>query len=73
MARRGEVARRLRFAVFCVSVAIVAALIWAGICYAAPAALRCIADEGERWDAEQEGLQEAYDAELLREIERSAK
>ena len=72
MTRRGEVARRLRFALFVLSTAAVAAVVWLGLCHAAPVVLRWEAQEQERLQAEYEGLQDAYDAELLREIERSA-
>lgn len=72
MYRRGEVSRRLRMAVFCVSAAIVAVLIWVSFCAAAPTVLRCIVDEGNRWDAEQEGLLEAYDAEAFNGLMRAA-
>lgn len=72
MSRRGEVSRGLRFAVFVVSVAVLVALAWLGVCAAAPVVLRWEAQEQERLQAEYEGLQDAYDEELLREIERSA-
>lgn len=72
MRRRGDVARGLRFAVFALSTALVAVLAWIGLCHAVPVVLRYEAQEQERLQAEYEGLQDAYDAELLREIERSA-
>lgn len=72
MSREGDVARGLRFAVFALSTALVAVLAWIGLCHAVPVVLRFEAQEQERLQAEYEGLQDAYDAELLREIERSA-
>lgn len=72
MSRRGDVAYRLRFALFVLSTAAVAAVVWLGICHAAPTVMRCIVDEGSRWDAEQEGLQEAYDAEAFDGLMRAA-
>ncbi len=68
--RRGEVARRLRFALFVLSTVAVAAVVWIGLCHAAPAVLRYEAQEQERLDAEFEAQMDAADAELLREIER---
>lgn len=70
MNRRGEVARRLRFALFVLSTVAVAAVVWLGLCHAAPVVLRWEAQEQERLDAEFEGLQSAYDAEALAELER---
>lgn len=72
MNRRGEVAYKLRFALFALSTLAVAALIWLGICHAAPTVLRHVVDEGARWDAEHEGLQEAYDAEAFDGLMRAA-
>lgn len=70
MCRRGEVSRGLRFAVFVVWVAVLVALAWLGVCAAAPAFMEYQARVQEELDAEQEGLQAAYDAEALAELER---
>lgn len=72
MSRRGDVAYRLRFALFVLSTAAVAAVVWLGLCHAAPTVMRCIVDEGSLWDAEHEGLQEAYDAEAFNGLMRAA-
>lgn len=68
--RRAEVARRLRFALFVGSMALVAAAVWAAVTYGGEAVLRYEAQEQERLQAEYEGLQDGYDAALLNEIER---
>lgn len=72
MRRRDRVAYGLRFALFALSTALVAVLVWIGLCHAVPVVLRFEAQEQERLQDAYEGLQDAYDAELLREIERSA-
>lgn len=72
MSREGDVAYRLRFALFVLSTAAVAAVVWLGLCHAAPVVLRYEAQVQAEMDAEADGLQAAYDAEMLREIERSA-
>lgn len=65
VSRRAEVARRLRFAVFVLSMAVVAAAVWAAVTYGGEAVLRYEAREQERLQAEYEGLQDAYDAEMV--------
>lgn len=70
MTRRGEVARGLRFVVFVVSTAILAVLVILGIRAAAPAFCAYQDRVQAELDAEFEGLQSAYDAEALAELER---
>lgn len=65
MSREGDVARGLRFAVFALSTALVAVLVWIGLCHAVPVVLRYEAQEQERLQAEYAGLQDAYDAEMV--------
>lgn len=65
MRRRDRVAYGLRFALFALSTALVAVLVWIGLCHAVPVVLRFEAQEQERLQAEYEGLQDAYDAEMV--------
>ena len=69
--RKSVVAYWLRFAVFSGSVMLVALLVWLCFCWAAPAVLRHEARVQAGLDAEQAGLEAAYDAEALYELERS--
>lgn len=70
VSRRAEVARRLRFAVFVLSMAVVAAAVWAAVTYGGEAVLRYEAREQARMQDEVDALQDGYDAALLNEIER---
>lgn len=70
--RRARINYRLRFAVFTASMLVVAAAVWAAVAYGGEAVLRYEAREQARMGAEYEAQVEAADAELLREIERSA-
>lgn len=70
--RRARISYRLRFAVFAASMLVVAAAIYAVVAYGGEAVLRYEAREQARMGAEYEAQLEAADAELLREIERSA-
>lgn len=65
MRRREDVAYGLRFALFVISTVAVAAVVWLGLCHAAPVVLRFEAREQERLQAEYEGLQAEYDAEMV--------
>lgn len=63
--RRARISYRLRFAVFAASMLVVAAAVWAAVAYGGETVLRYEAREQERLQAEYEGLQEAYDAEMV--------
>lgn len=68
--RRARLNYRLRLAVFTASALVVAAVALAAWCWIAPAVLGYELREQELMQDEYEGLQAAYDAELLAEIER---
>lgn len=70
VSRRAEVARRLRFAVFVLSMAVVAAAVWAAVTYGGEAVLRYEAQEQARMQDEADALQDGYDSAPLNEIER---
>lgn len=63
--RRARISYRLRFALFVISTVAVAAVVWLGLCHAAPVVLRFEAQEQERLQAEYEGLQAEYEAEMV--------
>ena len=69
--RKSVVSYRLRMGVFVGSLALVLLLVWLACCWAAPAVLRHEARVQAGLDAEQAGLEAAYDAEALYELERS--
>lgn len=72
MRRRERVAYRLRFFAFTAAMLGVAAAVGAAVDRCGAAVLRYETQEQERMSAEYEAQMEAADAELLREIERSA-
>lgn len=66
VSRRAEVARRLRFALFVGSMAVVAAAVWAAVAYGLPALAQAGTDDALPDD----GLWEAYHAEAVYCLER---